>query len=349
MKTSVLGSILTAVAAFHWGAHIQASPVNIAISTIGNPGNAPDTGMNGVGSVGYVFGIGTYDVTLTQYTAFLNAVAKTDTYGLYNPNMATELNVAGILQTGVAGNFHYSVIGDGQRPVTYVSWLDAARFCNWLSNGQPGGLENAQTTETGAYTLNGDTTGGLESRNPSPKWWLPTWDEWHKAAFYDPSLNGRSGGYWIHATMSNTIPGNLVGSGSNQANYRFATPTSDIYSVTQSATYDPNQNYLTPVGAFSNSASAYGTYDQEGDVYNWTDSLYPGGWRGIGGNSWAESAGAYGMSDLPLNETAYTGFRVATVKTPEPSAIILMGLAAILLASARRNSVSTRTCIVQNR
>ena len=52
---------------------------------VGNPGNAADT--TGYGSVAYTYNIGKYDVTAGQYTAFLNAVAATDTYGLYNTSM----------------------------------------------------------------------------------------------------------------------------------------------------------------------------------------------------------------------------------------------------------------------
>ncbi len=36
--------------------------------------------------------------------------------------------------------------------------------------------------------------------------------------------------------------------------------------MTQSSTYRDKQNYLTDAGAFSNSASAYGTFDQGGNV-----------------------------------------------------------------------------------
>ena len=44
-------------------------------------------------------------------------------------------------------------------PVFDVTWGDAARFCNWLQNGQPtSGTEGTGTTETGAYTFNGATT-----------------------------------------------------------------------------------------------------------------------------------------------------------------------------------------------
>ena len=163
-----------------------------------------------------------------------------------------------------------------------MSRLDAARFCNWLQNGQPtSGSENAATTETGAYTLNGDTTSGMELKNPHALRWIPSEDEWYKAAYYDPSLNGGVGGYWDYATRSNSTPGNVVGSDANQANYR-----GGVYSVTQSSTFSSTQNYLTPVGAFTNSASAYGTYDQAGDVWNWNDSVIDGINRGLRGDAW---------------------------------------------------------------
>ena len=44
----------------------------------------------GYGSVAYTYQMGKYDVTVGQYCQFLNAVAKTDTYGLYNGSMATD-------------------------------------------------------------------------------------------------------------------------------------------------------------------------------------------------------------------------------------------------------------------
>jgi len=63
----------------------QALTVTLDMVPVGNAGNAADT--SGYGAVGYNYNIGKYDVTLGQYTAFLNAVAKTDTYGLYNSYM----------------------------------------------------------------------------------------------------------------------------------------------------------------------------------------------------------------------------------------------------------------------
>ena len=45
---------------------------SLSFVTVGDPGNVADT--NGFGSVPYAYQMGTYDVTLGQYTAFLNAV-----------------------------------------------------------------------------------------------------------------------------------------------------------------------------------------------------------------------------------------------------------------------------------
>lgn len=53
--------------------------------------------------------------------------------------------------------------GSGARPITYVSWFDAARYTNWLHNGQGTG-----DTETGAYTLNGATSGNAVASDPEP-------------------------------------------------------------------------------------------------------------------------------------------------------------------------------------
>ena len=66
----------------------------VSVGDVGNP-NDPATG-NLYGGVNYAYRIGTYEVTVGQYAAFLNSVAAMDTYGLYNPNMATNANIAGI-------------------------------------------------------------------------------------------------------------------------------------------------------------------------------------------------------------------------------------------------------------
>jgi len=182
--------------------------------TVGNPGNADDTGGTGNGSVAYEYQIGKYDVTIGQYTSFLNAAATTDTYSLYDTRMGTKGNIEGIQQNNSSGSYTYSVIGSADRPITYVSWFDAARFANWMTNGQ-----GDCSTETGAYTLGGATSGNAVAANPGAAFYIPTENEWYKAAYYDPTANSAAGDYYAYATQSNTDPGNVIGSTANQANY----------------------------------------------------------------------------------------------------------------------------------
>jgi sulfatase modifying factor 1 len=286
--------------------------------TVGDPGNANDTGGVGIGAVAYSYQIGKYDVTIGQYAAFLNAVAATDTYSLYNPSMASDGNIKGIQQNGSSGSYTYSVIGSGDRPITYVSWFDSARFANWMTNGQGSG-----STETGAYTLNGATSGNAVTANAGAAFRIPTLNEWYKAAYYAPTLNSGAGGYYTYPTQSNDAPGNTIGSTANQANCI----TGAGYSVTQSPSYDSNQNYLTDVGAFSGSGSFYGTFDQGGNVFQWNDLIGAAdGSRGIWGGPWngiaVNLSSSSGASLDPSNESSVIGFRLASpVSEPGPSSV----------------------------
>jgi formylglycine-generating enzyme required for sulfatase activity len=139
-------------------------------------------------------------------------------------------------------------------------------------------------------------------------------------------LNSGSGGYYAYATQSNTAPGNVIGNGANQANYN-----NGVYSVTQSASISLIQNYLTDVGAFTNSASFYGTFDQSGNVYQWNDlDGTAGSSRGVRGGGWVNdafvSSSSFTDASGPAGEVSYIGFRLVAV--PEPSTWV-MGLAGI--------------------
>ena len=295
-------------------------------ASVGDPANAPDG--TGYGSVATTYRIATTEVNLIQYTEFLNVVDPNglNPNSLYNGNMATDLNIAGISFTsGAAAGSKYAVIGSGLRPVTYVSWNDGARFVNWLQNGQGAG-----STESGVY----DMSLGTPTRSLTAGYWIPSENEWYKAAYYDPSVSGPSEDYWLYPTRSDSAPGNIVGAGANRANYN-----NGVYSVTQSS-YDSNQNYLTDGGAFSGSPSFYGTYDQGGNVFEWNDTVIAGSSRGLRGGSW--NFLAFGLrsssSDLgdPTFESNGVGFRVASV--PEPSTAMLMVISggAYLLVRRKR-------------
>ena len=286
----------------------QAQPlVNIETVTVGDPGNAADT--NGYGSVAYAFRIGKHEVTIGEYAAFLNAVAASDSYGLYNVRMAQDGAYRSIERLGVSGSYSYNVIGSANRPISFVSWHDAARFCNWLHNGA--GIHS--NTETGAYALNGATSGAFQA-TPRAKYRLPTLDEWYKSAFHDVSKDSGSAGYWNYATRSDQQPGNQIGPALNQANYYL-----DGYSI------GIEQGFLSDVGSYSASSSPYGTFDQNGNVSEWLTTGGPNDTANpIGGNWYSGAIGSdpifmrkdFAATNQPndlATEDLAIGFRVVTL------------------------------------
>lgn len=320
----------------------QAQPlVTIDTVTVGDAGNAADS-LTGYGSVGYEYNIGQYEVTIGQYTSFLNAVATgigTDGLDLWRPAMETDFNSRGISRTTISGegelggSYSYASIGSGARPIAAVTWFNAARFANWMNNGATIGA----STETGAYTLAGATT-GIFTKNAGATYWIPDQDEWYKAAYYKGG--GTNSGYWLYPTQSDTAPGNTIGGDANQANWY-----DGDFSVTQDSNYSPTQNYLTEAGLFSNSASAYGTYDQGGNVWEWNGAVVNDTNRGLNGGSWKEDGGNPNLQSTYNNDLDPTlfgngvGFRVATVPEPSTYVLVLMGAGAVYFWKRRKRSV----------
>ena len=148
------------------------------------PGNLPDRNHHGQGEFGAVidtFRIAETQVTNDQFAEFLNAVAQGDA-SAYDP--APAFSHAAIRKTTLGnGRYGYEVLASERlKPVTNVSWFDAARYCNWLHNGKPNGDRGKETTEDGAYAL---SAGESPVRNKKARFFLPTEDEWYKAAYFN--------------------------------------------------------------------------------------------------------------------------------------------------------------------
>jgi hypothetical protein len=291
----------------------EAQPVVMETVIVESPGNAGDPiQFQGVfGAVNHVYAIGKYEVTAGQYAAFLNAVAATDPYLLYDTRMWTHAEGCKIERTGSPGSYAYSVAPDwANRPVNFVSWGDAARFANWLHNAQPTGAPNLSTTEDGSYFLNGKMSDfELESvfREPDATWVIPTENEWYKAAYH--KNDGVTGNYWNYPTAANNgLSNELIDPDpGNNATFRKVTGEYTI-----GAPY-----FRTEVGAHENSASAYGTFDQGGNVQEFNETVPVSDIRGIRGGSYF-TGDILGKWDRPVDmhssdEFRDLGFRVATV------------------------------------
>ena len=325
-------------------------------ATVGNPGNAADTlVMNkgpaadfttGYGSVGYTYQISKYNVTNAQYVQFLNAVdpAGSNTLRVFNTKMAdAAANPAGLAYTGgidrnlaAANGAKYSVkTGQGNAPAIWINWTSGARFVNWLSNGQGAG-----STESGVYNMavfTGNSFATPPARAPGATIFLPSENEYYKAAYYDPTKSG-TGGYWQYGTRSDTPPSSVGPAGtSNSANIGAGTDGQSAGTLastmaTTGSTFDASVNYLTNVGAYTSATSAYGLFDAEGLVYNWTEGTREsfGNQLPIArGGSWRYNEGASGAgyrnvySGAGAASYSWYGFRVAGLPSAPPSTITI--------------------------
>ena len=268
--------------------------------SIGNANNAAD--YTGYGAVDHAYRIGKYEVTNAQYGEFLNAKGQSNSNNIYNASMPTY----GITQLGTSGSFSYTVTTAlANRPVVYVSWFDAARFANWMMNGQG----NA-SMETGAYTLN-NATSGIITANIGAQVYIPSENEWYKAAYYMAANTS----YSLYPNGQNTI---------TMADANYASSAS------------------TNVGTYSGDPSSYGTNDQGGNVWEWNDAVISGSSRGLRGGAWDYSFDDGGLRSSfrdrygydPSNEFSSVGFRVASV--PEPTSMVLSVLAGGMMLIRRK-------------
>jgi len=324
-------------------AHAQPDPSGIDFVTIGAAGNAayqsviPTDAVHGRGQVNYEYRIGRYEVTTAQWVEFFNAAydrADAPLPHLLPPDFwgaaATTPNNPGRQRWTVPS-------GNEMRPVGDISWRMAAMYCNWLTNGRS---SDRSAFLSGAYDVstfgfNGGIFTDQLVHSPGAQYWIPTWDEWLKAAHYDPNKvngDGSTGGWWQYSNGSDT-PYTYGPPGVGQANAGFTTPSP----------------FVIPLGAYA-TVSPWGLYDTAGGTTEWTESVrtIDGGqmYRVFEGSYWSQSGFVASLADqarlssgaeYPHIPTFEFGLRVASVV---PAASTCAPAGVLLLRSARRR----RTC-----
>jgi formylglycine-generating enzyme len=315
-----------------------ASGVTIDWATVGNAGNPAN--VNGWGAVANPFQISTVETMHAQYAEFLNSVDAhgINPNGVYNSFMGSDALGGITFNAGAPSGAKYAVKAGAppgspagtnyaQMPVVFVTWFSAARFTNWLQNGQQA---NATSMEDGTYPLHNQTSGPIPARNPDTgsQVALPSRDEWYKGAFYDGP------NYLTWPCQSNQPPTNTVTD--------LLRPCAANVGGAATPTVGPIN-----VGSYRNTQSPYGLFDMLGNVTEYTDTAGTGTAAGrvqVFGGSWATPPAEIGMwSSLappvfrsPANPTGQIGFRVVTVQAvPEPSSAALTAVAIACLAGYR--------------
>jgi len=268
-------------------------------ATIGNPGNAPDTtgNPNPAGSVAYTYEMGKFEVS---------------------EDMITKFNASQSLQ--ITKNTR-----GADKPATSVSWNEAARFVNWLNTSTggfaaykftTGGVNDNIALWTSADTLDYDAANPYRSKRAT--YVLPSYNEWYKAAYYNPNDST----YFDFPNGSNTAP-TAVASGTiaNTAVYNGQSGPADVEQA--------------------GGLSPYAVMGLGGNVLEWEESSYfltnssNSSARGIRGGNWGyDSVNLSSSSRVfndPSGEGLDVGFRVASLASsaapvPEPSMMVMATL-----------------------
>lgn len=311
--------------------------------TVGAAGNAPWTGggsANGRGQVNYQYRIGKYEVTTAQWAEFMNAafdrpagdaIPWVQTPFIWGASGTTPNNSAN------PNARHWTVpAGNEMRATGGISWRTAAIYCNWLCNGK---ATNREAFLTGAYDVSTFASIGGRyldqlAHTPGAAYYIPTWDEWIKAAHYDPSKSnpdGTTGGYW---TYSNSSDSPLIAGPPDigTANYGFTSPSP----------------YSIMLGSY-NVQSPWGLYDAAGFTGEWTEeALYgvpgdPPTDRLYEGSQWgfeavfADMVRSPGGGDFPGLSGSWVGFRIASIPSPAVWSVVAGFLIHSTLRRRRRH------------
>jgi formylglycine-generating enzyme required for sulfatase activity len=318
----------------------QSDPSGIDFVTIGSPGNPayqssnPNDLVNGRGSVDYSYRIGRDEVPTSLWVQFFNDAfdrPASDSIPFISFPGSNFWGASAVTPNNPGGHRWAVPSGNEMIPVGDISWRTAAVFCNWLSNGQGTSrsafLSGAYDTST-FNSINGVFTDQV-AHSPGAQYWIPTWDEWLKAAHWSPS-NPSNGGWYNYSNGSDS-PYIYGPPGQGQANAGFSTPNP----------------FSIPLGSYPTVQSPWGLLDVAGGTQEWTESVdtLSGGirYRIFDGSFWNEdSFQANGLdqirnfgAEFPWVDTYNFGLRVASVIPAPPSCVVGIGVLSVLIARRR--------------
>ncbi len=312
----------------------------VTIGATGNPAySGPDpTGYTtGRGSVDHEYRIGRLEVTTSQWLDFVNTfTTREDSFvGLgFLPVFWGAYRDPEYQGPGFRWRLPDGAPDAEIRPVAGITWRTAARYCNWLHNGQ---RSDFSSLDRGAYDTStwgfvpGEGYTDAPGHEAGARFWIPTVDEWLKAAYYDPDRHGPgSGGYWNFPNSSDVapIPG-FPGEGETMAGYDPVIPFSE---------------WIVPLGAYPHIRSPWGLLDTSGGVSEQLEDWFAGN---VGIDRWNDGASAgqpgaeisddirYAGGLFPETRAGWVGLRVASA-VPSCHAGTCMLVCVVLVTSRRR-------------
>lgn len=330
----------------------QVDPVSgVDFVTVGAAGNAPWTGggpNNNRGQVNYEYRIGRFEVTTAQWAEFMNAALDRPVGDRLPHVFAPQQWGATPVPPINGGTSRFTVpAGREMLPTGGVDWRTCAMYCNWLHNGKANNrdafLSGAYDVSTFGYDASGELFTDQLTRSPGARYFIPSLDEWMKAAHYDPNRNGPGqGGWWQYSNGSNQPfvygpPGVLVNGSPSTANAAWS-----------AINYPGFSPFNVPLGAYATTTSPWGLLDVAGATSEWTEQALslPGEDgprdRVFDGSAWDFTTS--GLPDQPgfrrggdrPNFFGYDiGLRVAAA-VPAPAASALFAMSACGLAVRRR-------------